>query len=165
MPYSDDKVQTWTIRDTVSGFTWPAAKGGDVYISKSLNNFDAAWTLVHEMTHIKQGPRKSTYDPKNLSPYKKERAQRELEAFTAETEWLLEKPERITGATLEKCKRFVTQRDGKWELNKAGIEAYVKRNYLDSFDKEAAGDYAATKYAYESNGDRVQVVNWDKVTK
>lgn len=162
LPFNDARVQSWGIKDLTTGFARVADNGGEIWLSKSLGNFGAAWTLVHEMTHIKQKPMKSDYDPKNLKPYREERAQRELEAFIVQTEWLLEKQERLTDSVLEECGSFVKKSNGTWVLNKAGIVAHVKKNYLDVIEAEANNKYAATDYAYESNNDIIQVINWGK---
>jgi hypothetical protein len=141
LPYASPKTKGWT--DTkVFGFAWK----GTIYLHKDMNDFIAAWTIIHEGTHFYQRPRKDDS--------REERIRIENEAFVAEANWLLQKQEWITEEKLGKdtyaCYvkdgEFFKKEGGKYVINRAGIVRFIVRVYID---RKAKKGYRQTKYAYE----------------
>jgi hypothetical protein len=122
---------------------------GYIHIHKDLDNFTAAWTLVHEGTHyLQQG-----YDYVKYT--------HEIEAFTMDAKFILQKQEWITKEKLGASyslyvNNFFKGSKGKYTLNPRGIFDYVDANYVKVFGDPA---YRRTNYAYE--GPPLKRTNWN----
>ena len=111
-----------------------------------MSSFLAAWTLIHEGTHFFQIPQKDES--------REEQIRIEYEAFVAEAEWIVKKQEWITPEKLGSSifKNYATKekvfknKDGKYEVNYAGIRQMVIDNYITPTSNPG---YRRTKYAYE----------------
>jgi hypothetical protein len=142
------------------GFTWTDENGQKfIYLHNDMNEFVAAWTMIHEAAHhfaIPQQPGESDDDHTRRI---------EGEAHQAEAEWIAEYlncddppawvtdrkiGEALLGAKLYKRylvdKEFFTRKDGKWLVDRKAIDDYVERVYITPTSSPA---YRRTKYAYE----------------
>jgi hypothetical protein len=89
-----------------------------LFITRDQSALDAAMTLVHEATHARQEMSGKTYG----------RYDREKEAFTAETQFLLSLPQYIKSAPA-RYQKFI-DKDGK-TVNAEAVEKYVKQTYTE----------------------------------
>jgi RHS repeat-associated protein len=141
LPYASPETNRWT--DTMAyGFAWK----GTIYLHNDMDDFIAAWTIIHEGTHFYQKPRKDYSREENIRI--------EYEAFVAEAKWLLQKQEWITeeklGKSIYACyvkdEEFFKKEGEKYVINLKGIEMFIIRVYID---RKAKKGYRQTKYAYE----------------
>jgi len=109
LPFSDKRMSDWKITYAY-GITSYSDGGAQIYLHNELNDFFAAWTLVHEAAHAAHGKPVQPWasEGKQLELFLAERFRIELDAHLAEARMFAENQDWITkGLMCDTFKHYI----------------------------------------------------------